>query len=366
MTTYVLKSSGNINLSNLVLDAPLGFASGGLGTSCANASAARTALGVAIGSDVQAYDSKLSTLAGLSGDNGKVVGWNGSDFVLRDDSDVSYTADASTLQLTGSQFSIKASGVDTTQVKDAAITADKLASDAVSTVKLADSAVSTAKLADKAITSDKLASDAVSTVKLADSAVTTAKLDASAVTNDKLASSAVKFANLNTTDILGSGLTTDTGKIVLASNVLRNFGNFAIDGDMTFNQGISAKNGVYLNQQAFINGAQFSTSNATQQTIYSCIIPANFNAWVEADVVCASSDLSVYAKFKVEGMASYNGTSTVSNAINSSYLCKSDSGLDCVMAVSGNSLVVKITGLASKNLQWSCVFKQIKNPAPSS
>ena len=57
----------------------LAVANGGTGSS--TASAARTALGVAIGSDVQAYDSDLSAIAGLAKTNGNFIVGNGSAWV---------------------------------------------------------------------------------------------------------------------------------------------------------------------------------------------------------------------------------------------------------------------------------------------
>lgn len=62
------------------------------------------------------------------------------------------------------------------RVKDASITAAKLASDAVTTVKVLDAN----------ITAAKLASDAVTTAKILDANVTTAKLAAASVTSAKL------------------------------------------------------------------------------------------------------------------------------------------------------------------------------------
>ena len=52
------------------------------GTGATSASAARTALGLAIGSDVQAFDAQLSDIAGLSPTDSNFIVGNGSNFVL--------------------------------------------------------------------------------------------------------------------------------------------------------------------------------------------------------------------------------------------------------------------------------------------
>ena len=79
----------------------------------ASASAQRTTLGLAIGSDVQEYSDKLQSIADVSagaGQDGYVLSWdNGSsEFVLAEDSSNTYTA-GNGLTLTGSAFSINTS-----------------------------------------------------------------------------------------------------------------------------------------------------------------------------------------------------------------------------------------------------------------
>ena len=61
------------------LTTPLSIPQGGTGS--ATASDARTALGVAIGSDVQAYDAQLADVAGLTPTDGNIIIGDGANFI---------------------------------------------------------------------------------------------------------------------------------------------------------------------------------------------------------------------------------------------------------------------------------------------
>jgi len=84
-----LKSNGGLVIESTEVAVDLGASSitgtlavGDGGTGATSASAARTALGLAIGTNVQAFDQQLSDIAGLTPSDGNFVVGDGSNFVL--------------------------------------------------------------------------------------------------------------------------------------------------------------------------------------------------------------------------------------------------------------------------------------------
>lgn len=168
----------------------LAIADGGTGAS--TASGARTNLGLAIGTDVQAYDPALASIAGLTTASGQFIYTTASDTyatatitaagrAILDDADASAQRTTLGLGSLAVQNTVASGNYDAGSIA----TAD-IANGAITTAKLADSGVTTVKIVDANITADKLASNAVTTTKIIDSGVTTAKIADAAVSYSKI------------------------------------------------------------------------------------------------------------------------------------------------------------------------------------
>jgi len=119
----------------------------------------------------------------------------------------------------------------TLEIADGAITVAKIANGAVTTAKVADSAIITVKLANESVTTEKIAEGNVTTALLDDGAVTTAKLADNAVVTIKLADGAVTSAKIldgtiTTADLADNAVT--SVKIANGAVTTTKIANYAI------------------------------------------------------------------------------------------------------------------------------------------
>ena len=84
--------------------------------------------------------------------------------------------------------------IDSGQLVDASVIADKIAANAVTTAKILDDAIDADKIANNAVTVNAILDGAISTDKIASNAVTTAKILNDAINADKIANNAVTTA----------------------------------------------------------------------------------------------------------------------------------------------------------------------------
>lgn len=86
--------------------------------------------------------------------------------------------------------------ITNSKIDDGAVTTMKIGDSAVSNVKLSDGSVTNTKLDSGAVTSSKLADNAVTNTKLADASITASKVDAGAITGSKLADATITGSKL--------------------------------------------------------------------------------------------------------------------------------------------------------------------------
>lgn len=123
--------------------------------------------------------------------------------------------------------------VNTSEIADSAIVANKILNGAISESKLGSNAVTAAKIASGAVENSKLANNAVDANKLANGAVTETKIDSNAVTSGKIATGAVestKLADSAVTDAKLANNAVTTSKIA----------NSAVDSNKLANSAVTA------------------------------------------------------------------------------------------------------------------------------
>ena len=292
-----LEASGSyVKANSLQLDNALAVAQGGTGST--SASDARSALGLAIGSDVQAYHAKLADVAGLTPSSGQYVKWNGSNFVADTPAGTNYDADEVTLHEDASVFSIKDGGVASAKLADGAVTSGKLADNAVTNAKLADNAVGTAEIADNAVTGAKIAS------------TITGKTFSSAVT-------------------------------VQSSLALQESG-----------QSGSCSMKLYEAQ----------STDETAFNLASVAIGFDTALTADVLITCCSDDLTQFASFKLWGAVKNNAGTSSSGAVHDEIVYQSHASISAVLDVNGNNLRVRCQGKSGTNMRWSARVLLVEAP----
>ena len=250
VTANLSSSSATITGGTVTGITDLAVADGGTGSS--TAAGARTNLGVAIGSDVQAYDAGLNSIAGLTTAANQSIYLTGSD---------TYAA-----------YSLTAAGRALLDDADAAAQRTTLGLGALATLStvnastITDGSVGTAELANSSVTIGKLslvAQDLAGSL-IADGGITAAKLATNAVTTVKINDDAVTYAkiqNVSATDRLLGRATTGAGAVEEITCTAA--GRALIDDANAAAQRTTLGLGTLATQSGTFSGTHSGTSSGT-------------------------------------------------------------------------------------------------------
>jgi hypothetical protein len=183
--SIALQDAGSVAISGGTISdiTDLAIADGGTGAS--SAADARTNLGLAIGSDIQAYDAGLASIAGLTTAEDEIIYLTGVDtyavspfpayvrgLIASGDS----AADARTILGLGS-LSVKDT-VTTADIDDESVTGDKISPNSLIATNYGAGSVDEAALGEASVSASKIASSGVTATKLADNSSTIVDLGA--------------------------------------------------------------------------------------------------------------------------------------------------------------------------------------------
>jgi hypothetical protein len=183
--SIALQDAGSVAISGGTISdiTDLAIADGGTGAS--SAADARTNLGLAIGSDIQAYDAGLASIAGLTTAEDEIIYLTGVDtyavspfpayvrgLIASGDS----AADARTILGLGS-LSVKDT-VTTADIDNESVTGDKISPNSLIATNYGAGSVDEAALGEASVSASKIASSGVTATKLADNSSTIVDLGA--------------------------------------------------------------------------------------------------------------------------------------------------------------------------------------------
>ena len=185
------QSAGNVAISGGTISGITDLAVVDGGTGASTASGARTNLGLAIGTNVQAYNPALASIAGLTTSTGQFLYTSASNtYAAGTITDFTRTFLASGTDAAASRLYLGVGAVGALEV--------------VTSSFIATGAVGSGALADSGVTSAKIASGNVITTSIADSAVTTAKINNDAITAAKVADNSITIVDIGAPISTGS------------------------------------------------------------------------------------------------------------------------------------------------------------------
>lgn len=164
---------------------------------------------------------------------------------------ISIAPDGSTIEVSGNDIRVKASGITTNELADSSVTTSKIAPGAVGEAELAALSVGSAelqagsvvnsKLGALSVTSDKIASKAVGTAELGDKVVTAAQVADATLTGSQIVSS----INLPGDTVQENSKNVIVSSVNAASSLSVIRGFVQSDGSITSGEGFSVvKNGT--------------------------------------------------------------------------------------------------------------------------
>lgn len=183
----------------------------------------------------------------------------------------SIQVDNTTIELASGVLQVKDAGISAAKIASNAVTTAKILDANVTTDKILDANVTTAKIADGNVTAVKLASDAVTTVKILDSNVTTAKIADANVTTVKILDANVTAAKLASGVADGTTITGGAGTALSVQGYTRVSGTTVARKWVSTSTAIGSGTGVVFTHNLGTRDVVCSVRDASTYEVYEVV-----------------------------------------------------------------------------------------------
>jgi len=188
---------------------------------------------------------------------------------------------------------IIANAITTAKINTGAITANEIASNAVTTAKINAGAVTANEIATNAVTAAKIVAGTITATELASNSVTTAKINAGAVTATEIATNAVTTAKINAGAVTATEIASNA---VTAAKIAAN----SVTADKVAANAIYASNLIIADFNNIVPDNDMQDFNAWSKSndlqLSSATIEGDADSWNSSNIAVLSGPDTSYAQ----------------------------------------------------------------------
>jgi hypothetical protein len=102
--------------------------------------------------------------------------------------------------------------------------------------------------------------------------------------------------------------------------------------------------------------SQITTTDANPATLWSATPSSGTNMWFEAVVTAreaGDANVAAYVRYVHVRRSSNGGIPTIVGSVGAPFTSETNNAWDCIFAIVGNDVVLRVTGAAGANITWT-------------